>query len=89
MIQSISDTHYVNDFLLTFRSFATPKELLQLLIKRFKIPEIQDDPQHEKKRNIVHIRYFKATILLSYFQVFIMSLNYGLKNSKILKKMLN
>eukprot|EP01114_Cavostelium_apophysatum_P018878 TRINITY_DN5933_c0_g1_i1.p1 TRINITY_DN5933_c0_g1~~TRINITY_DN5933_c0_g1_i1.p1 ORF type:complete len:537 (+),score=114.94 TRINITY_DN5933_c0_g1_i1:70-1680(+) len=43
-------SQYTSYFLLTYRSFATPTQLLQLLIKRYNVPVPPDLTEHEAER---------------------------------------
>jgi len=57
-----SDTNYLMDFILTFRSFTTSRELLSLLIKRFSMPrpkkKLSDDETTawETKKRVIRLR---------------------------------
>lgn len=39
---NLQDLNFQTDFLLTYRSFTTPRELLSLLIKRYNTPTPKD-----------------------------------------------
>ncbi len=54
-----ADTHYLEAFMMTFKTFTTPRELLSLLIKRFNMPKPDQKmktEEFEKKRMIVRSR---------------------------------
>jgi son of sevenless len=57
---SLLDTNFVSDFLLTFRSFTTPRELLSLLEKRFRapmaVPKAKLTKEDQEKIAIVRLR---------------------------------
>lgn len=62
-----ADPNFQSDFLLTFRSFTTPRELLELVISRFNMPPppganygaLQDFKQN--KQRPVRLRYSNFT----------------------------
>ena len=68
------DTKYVKAFMLTFRSFTTPAELLQLLIDRFNISCPKGSSKTEEQsfetsvKKVVRLRYF--FIFFYYFLIF-------------------
>ena len=65
-----SSQNCLNAFLLTYRAFATPMELLRLLISRFHVPNISHpDPAfqkyfEERKRKPIQLRYEEYNVSL-------------------------
>eukprot|EP01119_Soliformovum_irregulare_P005251 TRINITY_DN1693_c0_g1_i2.p1 TRINITY_DN1693_c0_g1~~TRINITY_DN1693_c0_g1_i2.p1 ORF type:complete len:1126 (+),score=323.25 TRINITY_DN1693_c0_g1_i2:34-3411(+) len=66
-----ADTNYLEDFLLTFKTFTTPQVLLELLILRFSQPPPRksasktDAANFERKRHVVRLRvsnFFKRWV---------------------------
>lgn len=62
------DPDFLFEFLLTFRSFTNPKELLDLLIKRFQVP-IPDYMRENEKEQEIFQRIFVKPVRLRVFNV--------------------
>ena len=81
------DPEYLSIFLLTYRSYMTPMELLTILIQRFNIENpANSDPQflqyfHSHKRKPIQIRYYISS--LNIIQLSIQSFNHSLLIMKI------
>jgi hypothetical protein len=72
------DPNYQTDFLLTFRSFTTPRELLELLIKRYNMPipkglsygDLQDWKQSKQKPIRLRFHRKKKLLIFDFFFFF-------------------
>ena len=68
------DSDYLNAFLMTYRSFCTPKQLLDLLILRFDTPLpincLQEDLQRFKEQRLTPIRLRVANVLKNWIDKF-------------------
>jgi len=53
------DTNYLQQFLLTYRTFTTPKNFLALLIERYNVPNpVRASPEQAKKFQVCFFLLF-------------------------------
>lgn len=62
-----ADTNYLSHFLITYRSFCTPQELLNLLIKRYEVPE---PPNATTEQSLRFRKNYITPVRLRVFNVF-------------------
>jgi len=57
------DTNYLQQFLLTYRTFTTPKNFLALLIERYNVPNpVRASPEQAKKFQVCFFLLFKPVM---------------------------